>query len=276
MEHQITRPAGAGVRGRACTSSGGRPGREPATCSDRVRIHEEDRMDTDWSASGAPGAQGGGRSGRDDHPGLAAQPQRAVRRLLARAARPRSTGARPTTASGSSCSPATGPVFCSGADLKEHGSSRATPRAGDRVVPGDHEPDLGEPQAGRLPAERHRPRRRAGPGGRVRLRDRAGHGDVRVHRGPARRGPRDDLGDLLRRLDPRAAAEYFLTGEVFDAAARAGDRPAHPGRARRGAGRRRSPTTPACCCAAARRRSPSPSGCVRTVPALDSRRACAR
>ncbi len=42
---------------------------------------------------------------------------------------------------------------------------------------------------------------------------------------------------LLPRLDPRAAARYFLTAEAFDAAERP-DRPAHPARGRRRRGPR--------------------------------------
>ena len=79
----------------------------------------------------------------------------------------------------------------------------------------------------------------------------------------------------LRRLEPRAAAEYFLTGEVFTA-----ERAVEIGLLTRAvpeeASTRPWRTTPACCCAAAPRRCRSPSGSCGRCRCCRSRRRSAR
>ncbi|NRQ38082.1 enoyl-CoA hydratase [Nonomuraea sp. NN258] len=115
----------------------------------------------------------------------------------------------------------TGPVFCSGADLKEQ---RATPATGAADAP----VTASFPEILSLIWESPKPvvcrlngTARAGGLGLVAACDFAiapesasfAFSEVRLGVVPAMISV-----PVLRRLDPRAAAEYFLTGEVFDAA----------------------------------------------------------
>ena len=171
----------------------------------------------------------GGRRRRHDHPGLAGAIATRCPRALRSELPPRWTPRRRTTPVRVVVLSHTGPVFCSGMDLKEEAVA-APGAAGGPGAAGDPAADLALPEAGGRQGGRPGPGRRHRHAGGRGHRGRGADGDLRVHRGADRADPRGDLGAGAAPGGARRGPGAVAHRRGLRRGAGAGDRPGQRGR----------------------------------------------
>ena len=170
-------------------------------------------------------------------------------------------GGRPTTAVRVIVLDHTGPVFCSGADLKETAAAYASGTVPAGML-GDVLAALWEcPKPVRGPGRRAGAGRRARPDRRRRPGGLRRRGDVRVHRGTPRGDPGGDLGDRAAPAAPPRRRRAVPDRRHLRRSPGRRDRPGHGRRSRRTGWTTRSAATATRWCAARRARWPARRSC---------------